>query len=86
MLKVTSSVRCPGFFIGKWWFVAVLVILQDNDSDFHCSDFIQYNNWNNLTNNIVLSDNINQFKTRLERFWSEKESKFDPTGYHGLIL
>ena len=44
------------------------------------------NNWNSLTDNIVLSDNINQFKTRLERFWSEKESKFDPTGYHGLIV
>ena len=44
------------------------------------------NNWNSLTDNIVLSDNINQFKTRLERFWSEKESKFDPTRYHGLIM
>ena len=38
------------------------------------------NNWNSLTDNIVLSDNINKFKTRLERFWSGKESKFDPTG------
>ena len=44
------------------------------------------NNWNSLTDNIVLSGNINLFKTRLERFWSGKESKFDPTGYHGLIV
>ena len=43
-------------------------------------------NWNSLTDNILLSDNINHLKTRLERFWSEKVSKFDPTGYHGFII
>ena len=51
-----------------------------------CSGVRAINNWNSLTDNIVLSDNINQFKTRLERFWSGKESKFDPTGYHGVIV
>ena len=44
------------------------------------------NNWNSLTDNIVLSDNIKQSKTRLETFWSKKESKFDPTGYNGRIV
>ena len=41
------------------------------------------NDWNALSNEVVTAENINQFKSRLEVFWSTKAFKYDPTGFHG---
>ena len=35
--------------------------------------------WNTLSNSVVSSENINQFKTRLESFWETQEFKYDPS-------
>ena len=40
------------------------------------------NEWNTLSNSVVSSENINQFKTRLESFWETKEFKYDPSRFH----
>ena len=37
------------------------------------------NEWNTLSNSVVSSENINQFKTRLESFWETQEFKYDPS-------
>ena len=39
------------------------------------------NDWNALSNEVVTAANINQFKSRLEVFWSTKAFKYDPTGF-----
>ena len=31
---------------------------------------------------MVSSENINQFKTRLESFWETQEFKYDPSRFH----
>jgi hypothetical protein len=38
--------------------------------------------WNSLLDNIVMAENINIFKNRLEEFWKNAEFKYDPTGYY----
>ena len=60
--------------------------MKKSESTTEDSSVLLAINWDSLTDNIVLSDNFNQFKTKLERFWSEKKSKFDPTGYQGFIV
>ena len=40
------------------------------------------NEWNTLSNSLVSSENINQFKTRLESFWETQEFKYDPSRFH----
>ena len=44
--------------------------------------YLVINEWNTLSNNVVSSENINQFKTRLESFWKTKEFKYDPSRFH----
>ena len=40
------------------------------------------NKWNTLSNSVVSSKNINQFKTGLESFWETQEFKYDPSRFH----
>ena len=40
------------------------------------------NEWNSLSNQVVDAENLNQFKTRLEIEWNDKEYKFDPSSYY----
>ena len=45
-------------------------------------DFRAINEWNSLSNQVVDAENLNQFKTRLEIEWNDKEYKFDPSNYY----
>ena len=38
-------------------------------------------NWNSLSKDIVHAPSLNSFKTRLNRFWHEHPSKFNPSCY-----
>ena len=40
------------------------------------------NEWNALSNDIIEVENINQFKSKLEEYWHDKEYKFDPSGFY----
>ena len=40
------------------------------------------NEWNALSNDVIEVENINQFKSKLEEYWHDKEYKFDPSGFH----
>ena len=42
--------------------------------------------WNSLDESVVMAESVNAFKTGLEASWKEKDFKYDPTGYHGLII
>ena len=44
--------------------------------------FRAINEWNSLSNQVVDAENLNQFKTRLEIEWNDKEYKFDPSSYY----
>ena len=35
------------------------------------------NDWNDLPNNVVLSDSLNNFKASLSVYWSNKDFRFD---------
>ena len=37
--------------------------------------------WNNLSENVILSDSTNQFKSRLNKLWKDKPTKFEPDCY-----
>ena len=37
--------------------------------------------WNNLSENVISSDSINQFKSRLNKLWKDKQTKFEPDCY-----
>ena len=37
------------------------------------------NIWNSLPNDVVDVNNVNQFKTRLDKFWMHQDAKFDFT-------
>ena len=37
--------------------------------------------WNSLPEDVVSSENINQFKNRLNTFWKNKNTKFQPDCY-----
>ena len=37
--------------------------------------------WNSLPEDVVSSKTINQFKNRLNKFWKNKNTKFDPDCY-----
>ena len=37
--------------------------------------------WNSLSENVISSDTINQFKNRLNKYWKEKPIKFEPECY-----
>ena len=41
------------------------------------------NDWNVLSDEVVSAETINQFKSRLEVLWSQKDFKYDPSGFHG---
>ena len=41
------------------------------------------NDWNVLSDEVVSAGTINQFKSRLEVLWSQKDFKYDPSGFHG---
>ena len=38
--------------------------------------------WNALSNDVIEVENVNQFKSKLEEFWHDKEYKYDPSGFH----
>ena len=40
------------------------------------------NEWNALSNDVIEVENINQFKSKLEEYWHDKEYKYDPSGFH----
>ena len=40
------------------------------------------NEWNALSNDVIEAENINQFKSKLEEYWHDKEYKYDPSGFH----
>ena len=44
--------------------------------------FRAINEWNALSNDVIEAENINQFKSKLEKYWHDKEYKLDPSGYH----
>ena len=35
------------------------------------------NNWNSLPNHVVLSDTVNMFKSRLDKFWQHQDLIYD---------
>ena len=37
--------------------------------------------WNNLSENVISSDSINQFKSRLNKLWKDKPTKYEPDCY-----
>ena len=39
------------------------------------------NDWNNLPDELVNSDTVNQFKSRLNNFWKDRAIKFEPDCY-----
>ena len=39
------------------------------------------NEWNNLSEEVISSGSINQFKSRLNNFWKDKPTKFEPDCY-----
>ena len=41
--------------------------------------------WNSLPEEVVTAENVNVFKTRLEKFWEDKDFKFDPSGHYGVL-
>ena len=41
--------------------------------------------WNSLPEEVVTAENVNVFKTRLEKFWENKDFKFDPSGHYGVL-
>ena len=41
------------------------------------------NDWNGLSDEVVSAGTINQFKSRLEVLWSQKDFKYDPSRFHG---
>ena len=38
--------------------------------------------WNAQSNDVIEAENINQFKSKLEEYWHDKEYKYDPSGFH----
>ena len=41
------------------------------------------NDWNALSDEVVSAETINQFKYRLKVLWSQKDFKYNPSGFHG---
>ena len=41
--------------------------------------------WNSLPEEVVTAETVNVFKTRLEKFWENKDFKFDPSGHYGVL-
>ena len=41
------------------------------------------NEWNVLSNDIIEAENINQFKSKLEEYWHDKEYKY---GFHEVAF
>ena len=56
----------------------ILVGLKETPLDIEQST----NGINTLSNSVVSSENINQFKTRQESFWETQEFKYDPSIIH----
>ncbi len=39
-------------------------------------------NWNNLSDDVVTAPSVNAFKSRLNKWWHNHPTKFDPSCYH----
>jgi len=49
------------------------------DARKYCFSARIVNIWNSLPNDVVDVNNVNQFKTRLDKFWMHQDVKFDFT-------
>ena len=55
----------------------------DYDARKYCFSARIVNIWNSLPNDVVNVNNVNQFKTRLDKFWMHQDVKFDFTAHCG---
>ena len=54
--------------------------LKGKDNSFRNSFFSEriFDKWNSLPEEVVKAPSVNAFKDRLDRFWANYPSKFDP--------
>ena len=66
------------------WYIIQTLIPEDKliNQSFHydarkyCLSARIVNIWNSLPNDVVNVNNVNQFKTRLDKFWMHQDVKF----------
>ena len=66
--------HCPPAYLGQA--TALKPMALTSHKQFSFSHRV-INNWNELPDSVVLSDNLNIFKRNLDLFWKDKDFKYE---------